>query len=556
VLHHSHGLTFVGLAVLVAVVGSWTALDLFRRVRSHFGAARRNWLAAAALAMGVAIWSMHFIAMLGFDPGSPVRYDPGLTALSLALAVGSTGGAFFAAGRETAGTWRYLVSGIAMGLGICLMHYVGMAALRTAVSLGYDPLWVAASVVVAVVASTTALFAARQEQATGRRAAAAVILGLAIVGMHYTAMAALKIAPGEAALAEQAGAPPFALAIGVAAGTTAILGLALIASLYDQRTDVLSALEAGEVGYWELTFPAMTLQSSPRAKAIMGRRETDPPIAYDAFVELLDPADRYTREQLFERLQQGGSEWRREYRLKADGRAIAVRGRLLRDATGRPRRMLGVILDVTESRRAFEAVAESERRQKLLIEELNHRVKNTLATVQSLALQTAKRSGTVDEFRKSLEQRLIALSRTHDALTRGRWESASLRDLVAAELKPYAHEQVRLDGPELQIGPREALSLGMTFHELATNAAKYGALSVPSGCVTVRWAVDDGDEPQVRVVWTESEGPRVQPSGRVGFGSRLIDSSVRHELRGTVERRLEPTGMVCEIRFPHGRAHR
>ena len=114
-MHHSHASVFVVLSLLVAVLGSWTALDLFSRTRSHIGRARLNWLGAAACAMGLSIWSMHFIAMLSFDPGSPVAYDLPLTLLSLALAVGATWGAFLAAARERAGSGTIFVAGAAMG---------------------------------------------------------------------------------------------------------------------------------------------------------------------------------------------------------------------------------------------------------------------------------------------------------------------------------------------------------------------------------------------------------------------------------------------------------
>ena len=167
--HHHHQPIFVILSLLVAVFGSWTALDLFRRVRSHIGRTRQVWLGAAAAAMGVSIWSMHFIAMLGFDPGSAVSYDVPLTLLSLILAVGATWGAFFTAARERADHAKLLLAGLAMGAGICLMHYVGMAALRTAVSLGYNAVLVAASLLVAVVAATAALRAARRERSASRR---------------------------------------------------------------------------------------------------------------------------------------------------------------------------------------------------------------------------------------------------------------------------------------------------------------------------------------------------------------------------------------------------
>ena len=179
-----HESLFVVLSLLVAVAGSWTALDLFRRVRSHIGYTRKVWLIGAALAMGASIWAMHFIAMLGFDPGGPVSYDPALTFASLLLAVGATCGAFIAASAAKPSAVRLGAAGIAMGVGICLMHYVGMAAMRTAVSLGYRPGFVLASFAIAILASTAALVAARRDQSTPWRAGAALILGLAISGMH------------------------------------------------------------------------------------------------------------------------------------------------------------------------------------------------------------------------------------------------------------------------------------------------------------------------------------------------------------------------------------
>jgi NO-binding membrane sensor protein with MHYT domain len=180
-MHASHDPIFVLLSLLIAILGSWTALDLFKRVRTHLGQARLTWLAIAALAMGLSIWSMHFVAMLGFDPGSAVRYDPLLTLVSLVLAIGATGGAFFFAAREGARISLVLVAGAAMGVGICLMHYVGMAALRTAVSLGYNPPLVVLSLVIAIVASTAALLAARRERRFGWRVCAALTLGCGLI---------------------------------------------------------------------------------------------------------------------------------------------------------------------------------------------------------------------------------------------------------------------------------------------------------------------------------------------------------------------------------------
>jgi NO-binding membrane sensor protein with MHYT domain len=261
---------------LVAVLGSWAALDLASRVQSHLGRARLVWISTAAVAMGLSIWSMHFIAMLGFDPGSPVAYAPGLTVLSLCLAIGSTWAAFLVATRPAAKPVAILSAGMAMGLGICTMHYVGMAAVRSAVALDYRPGLVAASLAIAIVASTVGLFVAAKQRAALSRLLAASLLGVAVVGMHYTAMAALDLTPiANAPLMEPMGVPPFLLGVGVAAGTMIILFLAIMASLYDQRGNILQALDAGGVGYWEYDLRTQGLQASRQVKALFGLRGED-----------------------------------------------------------------------------------------------------------------------------------------------------------------------------------------------------------------------------------------------------------------------------------------
>tara|TARA_R100001086_G_C11765265_1_gene239268 strand:+ start:40 stop:738 length:699 start_codon:yes stop_codon:yes gene_type:complete len=216
--------------------------------------------------------------------------------------------------------------------------------------------------------------------------------------------------------------------------------------------------------------------------------------------------------------------------------------------------MIGVVLDVTDRHMAFAAVSESERRQRLMINELNHRVKNTLATIQSIASQTARRAETPEEFRKSFEGRLVALSDTHNALTRGGWEAACLRELFEHELRPYSEEQIRLDGPAFPLNPREALALGMVIHELATNAAKYGALSVPTGCVQVSWEVEpkDGEARPMTlsIAWTELAGPAVGAPASKGFGSRLLHLSIEKELGGKAELRYDPEGFACSLSIP------
>ncbi|MFZ5719144.1 MAG: MHYT domain-containing protein [Pseudomonadota bacterium] len=552
---HGHHAAFIALSLIVAVFGSWTALDLFRRVRSHIGRTRAVWLGTAAVAMGVSIWSMHFVAMLGFDPGAPVSYDPGLTLASLALAIGATWGAFFAAARERSGGALVMLAGAAMGTGICGMHYVGMAALRTPVGMSYDPALVAASLAIAVAASTAALFAARRERSRTWRGMAALILGFAIAGMHYTAMAALALEP--TAGTHQAGTPPYLLGAGVAGGALTLLFLALLASLYDQRLNVMAALDAGGVGYWELALPQMTLHLSPQAKALLGR-EPDAPFGLGDLMDLA-PSEGAARRRRLEAAISGQTAYDAEFRIplpQGEARWVNLRGRILDDGA-RSRRMVGVAFDITERQEAFAAVAESERRQRLLIDELNHRVKNTLAAVQSISRQSAKRAGSLEDFCDLFESRLIALSQTHNALNRSSWAHAGLTELLAQQLGPYPADQVRLAGDDVDLSPREALALGMVFHELAMNAAKYGALSTTAGRVGVRWeVVAHQPGPQLVLEWTEDGGPPVVQPARRGFGARMIKGAIAGELGGSADLEFAPQGFRARLSLPldHGRA--
>ena len=204
--------------------------------------------------------------------------------------------------------------------------------------------------------------------------------------------------------------------------------------------------------------------------------------------------------------------------------------------------------DITERKAA-------EQRQKLLMDELNHRVKNTLATVQSLASQTARGAHTPAVFRERFEGRLIALSKAHDQLTIHHWESADLRELLWGSLAPYAGtgpERVVLRGEDVVLRPRAVLTLAMAVHELTTNAAKYGALSVPAGHIEIRWQPvrANNSRPVLRIDWLERGGPSVAEPEQRGFGSKLIEGSIAAELGGTARLAFEAQGLHCEIMIP------
>ena len=200
--------------------------------------------------------------------------------------------------------------------------------------------------------------------------------------------------------------------------------------------------------------------------------------------------------------------------------------------------------DVTDRVRA-------ERQQKLLVDELNHRVKNTLATVQAIASQTLRTNPEPLAFRQAFEARLIALSATHNLLTESNWRGARLHDVVVLEFRPYGAERYRVRGPQVDLPPAEALALGLLFHELATNAAKYGALSSEEGCVEVDWAVGgEGATRRLELVWAERGGPPVSPPERRGFGSRLIERSLRAQLGGEAALEFAEAGLRCRVTLP------
>jgi two-component sensor histidine kinase len=204
-------------------------------------------------------------------------------------------------------------------------------------------------------------------------------------------------------------------------------------------------------------------------------------------------------------------------------------------------------IDITDVR-----VAEEHHR--LLINELNHRVKNTLATVQSIASQTLRNAPTTEAARGAFESRILALSRTHDVLTRENWEGAELREIVAQALEPYkAYGERRLhwSGPKVRLSPQTALALAMALQELATNAVKYGALSNAEGTLDVCWSINrQVSPPRPHLIWEESGGPPVQAPHRRGFGTRLIERSLAQDLNGEARIRFEPTGVVCTVDAP------
>ncbi|WP_262048395.1 sensor histidine kinase [Bradyrhizobium sp. Bra78] len=239
---------------------------------------------------------------------------------------------------------------------------------------------------------------------------------------------------------------------------------------------------------------------------------------------------------------QGDGRYEVEYRVRQrDGswRWLSAWGLVEFEGEGAGRKPVAI----AGASRDLSELKQSEELQRLLTNELNHRVKNTLATVQSIVNQTLRGAVEVDAARKTVNARLLALAGAHDLLTARAWAGADIADLVARTIAPFPAGQMVLDGPSLVVLPTQALALSLALHELATNAAKYGALSRPEGRVEICWSVQEGE---VDLSWRESGGPPVAPPSRRGFGSRLIEHASR-DIAGRFRLDFDPAGVRCWI---------
>jgi PAS domain S-box-containing protein len=236
--------------------------------------------------------------------------------------------------------------------------------------------------------------------------------------------------------------------------------------------------------------------------------------------------------------------------LRRDGQEFPIEASISQSSLDGHDFFTVILRDITTRKRA-------EEHQSLLLSELAHRVKNTLAVVQSLAAQT-RRFTAPDQFDDTFTARLAALGAVHDLLTRSEWAGASLADVVRFGFEPYsglgAVERWSIDGPRVWLAPNEAVTLSLVFHELATNAAKFGALSNTGGRVTVGWSLEPEPAPDhVTIHWQEHDGPIIEIPSRRGFGSRLLERAITHELRGETTMQFAPSGLSCKLRLPLSR---
>lgn len=269
-------------------------------------------------------------------------------------------------------------------------------------------------------------------------------------------------------------------------------------------------------------------------------------LSNDAWLQLMHPDDLARVNQTRDEARQAGAPigWDARFRIRGEWRWLRSASNVRLDDAGEFRGHVGLAQDVTEERLADE-------RQRLLVNELNHRVKNTLATIQALVRQTLREGVSMIDARERLTERLLALSTAHNVLTRQNWESAEIVDIAHEAVRPYDEPQgarIHIDGPRSRVAPNVALALSMALHELATNAQKYGSLSAPEGRVSLTWG-QDPDSAAAHLEWRESGGPPVSAPASKGFGSRLL-ASLAGELGAPAAIDYAPTGLVCRLRAP------
>ncbi|MEE7458038.1 histidine kinase [Methylorubrum populi] len=373
-VHTGYDPALVALSLAIAILASYTALDLGARVRTAPGRFRPAWLLGAAVAMGGGIWSMHFVGMLAFEMGMPAAYDLGITLLSLLIAVGVTGAALAWVGRRRAGRRDVLIAGPIMGIGVAAMHYTGMAAMRVPGNLAYSLPVVALSVAIAISAATVALWLTFRPTSVSQKLVAALVMGAAVAGMHYTGMAAATFTAEEAgahaAHIAAAGADQKNIALSVTGATFVILFLAMLASAVDQQR-IQGDLRASEERFraavqavrgvlWTNDPEGRMTGEQPGWSALTGQSRAE----YEGFgwAEAVHPDDREASVAAWNATVATRGTFLHEHRVRArDGlwRHFAIRAVPVLDAHGAIREWVGVHTDITEQREAEAELRES-----------------------------------------------------------------------------------------------------------------------------------------------------------------------------------------------------
>lgn len=316
-----------------------------------------------------------------------------------------------------------------------------------------------------------------------------------------------------------------------------------------------TALAAGRMGTWETDLVAGTRLWTTEGMALFGLDLPDGRGQvggdHDEYRLALHPDDRHLV-QTFHELADKQDSFTSEYRVVwPDGKTLWLRGRgqvVARAPDGKAQRMVSIVSDVTERKAAEDHI-------QFLMHEISHRSKNLLMVILSIARRTARTAGTLEEFERRFERRLLGLAASHDVLVSRNWQGAPLAELVRQQLAPFAEIQSSrfdLAGPDIVVTAEAAQAIGLAIHELATNAIKYGALSMPTGKVGVSWMFDGGADasPHLRLNWIEQGGPPVSPPSRKGFGHVVIGEMVERSLDGKVAMEFAEQGLKWSVSIP------
>ena len=330
-------------------------------------------------------------------------------------------------------------------------------------------------------------------------------------------------------------------------------------ALADSEEHLRRALQGAEMGHWSWEFKTDRMFLSGQTLALYDLGPEHQNITRSALRKrVVHPDDAKENQRAAEAAHASGGQYVAEFRVRRGdgwrwmrnlGGPNIVDGQLVG--------MHGVIQDIHERKLANERLqaeieerGRAQQRQLLLIHELNHRVKNLLAMVQAIAAQSLSNAATPEAALHALDQRLQALARAHDVLTRESWHGAELTDIIAGAVAPYEAStgpRVRTSGSPVRLEPKAGVTMAMVLHELATNAVKYGALSTDVGWVSLDWtAAPCPDGVELKLIWTEHDGPPVEPPRRKGFGARLIARSLAAE-EGSAELIYAPDGLTCRM---------
>ena len=300
-------------------------------------------------------------------------------------------------------------------------------------------------------------------------------------------------------------------------------------------------LEAGGLGTWTLDVPNRRLVASALCKATFGRGPADG-FSYQDLQDLIHPDDLPRWRQTLDAALAGDGQFRIEYRvMRPDGemRWVEIRAETRFDADRRPLTMSGISVDITDRK-------EAEAFRALVTQEMSHRIKNTLATVQAIVSQSLRAELPTSQMRQVIARRIEALGGAHDILAGKDWDVAGLRQTVDRALRPFnADGRIHFHGPDVEISHKVSSALTLALHELATNAVKYGALSGDSGQVRIEWKAEGS---QFILTWDESGGPRVKAPAHTGFGSRMIEKALSATVNGSAAVEYRPAGIHFELR--------